>query len=326
MREEGQRQRTAVSGFALRARRTSVCGSLAVLTLSGIASVFALLMLAGRAEAAVPVLKISPLKYEEHLELGKLKQGFIDASNPTGSAVHVRYQVQAFRQVLDGKGELEFYDDPRIEAAITPATPEFDLGPREAIRTFFTIDPNKLGTGGAYVAVFLRTVAAGAEVTQIQTSARVGTLLILDVGGDGLRTGEISQVSLPGVIYGHHSLEVGYVYANTGTARKSLAFAPVLDAALGGSHRQTRGPLVFPLHSRSGSVRFDLGNRLGLVKVVIRDTTGGGTKVARWVVLVTGFWAWLVPVLVVGLVALVSWLWRTRRRSWRRARGWRRRF
>jgi hypothetical protein len=147
-------------------------------------------------------------------------------------------------------------------------------------------------------------------------------LLILDVGEGGVRKGQISGLALPWLIYGHHSVEVGYRYANTGKdERTALAFGPVLDAAMGGTHRQVKGPLVFPGASRSGAVVFDLGNRLGPVRVAVRDTTGGGSQAVRWVWLVTGFWVWLLPVLTAGLLAVVAvWWWgglRLSRGFWR---------
>jgi hypothetical protein len=262
------------------------------------------------AEAASPVLRVAPLRYDAHLELGHVKEGTIDTSNPTGSTVHVYLEVQGFRQVAgDQHGALEYYDDPRLSAAIKPLNPDFDLGPREAVRTRFTIDPNVLGSGGAYAVIFARTATPGG--TGVSTSARVGTLLILDVGTGGTRSGRLSQLDVPWLILGHHELEAAYRYGNTGAGDRALAFTPRLEAGLGTMHKQIDGPFVFPGRERAGSVRFDLGNRLGVYRVTLRDQTGGAAPVTRWVVMATGWWPWaLLVLLALGLAG--GW-WRVRR-------------
>jgi hypothetical protein len=270
----------------------------------------ALILAPASAHAALPELRITPLRYDQHLELGRLQTGVIDASNPTGSPVHVVFQVQAFRQTGD-RGELEYYNDERIASAITPAVPEFDLGPREAVRTRFTIDPNRLGPGGSYAVIFLRTIDPKADPGQINTSARVGTLLILDVGTGGTRTGRLSGLAAPSFIYGRTTLEADYNYTNTGTGPQALAFAPVLETALGPDRERHDGRFVFPGRTRSSHSSLALGSHLGPATLTVRDLTGGSAPATRRVFLVTGYWTWLLPLLaaliLVGFTPLRWW-------------------
>lgn len=258
------------------------------------------------ASAELPELRIAPLRYNAHLEVGQLKTGFIDASNPTGSTVHVAFQVQAFRQIND-RGELAFYDDPRIAGAVTPAVREFDLGPREAVRTRFTIDPSLLGPGGAYGVVFLRTVPTGQDSGEIVTSARVGTLLILDIGGSGTRSGRLSGLKLPHFVFGRPQIPISASYTNTGAGEKSLAFAPDLTASAGwtAGPKPTSGPFVFPHRSRVFSTILNSGNSLGFIPVSLHDKSGGSAPLTGWVFAITGIWVQLLFLLP---LVLILWL------------------
>jgi hypothetical protein len=270
-------------------------------------SVAACALLPAGASAELPELKVSPLRYQAHLEIGQVKSGFIDASNPTGSPIHVAFQVQAFRQAND-QGELEFYDSERLASAVTPALTEFDIGPREAVRTRFTIDPAKLGPGGAYGVVFLRTVPTGQAGGQIATSARVGTLLILDVGGSGVRSGRISGLTLPHFVFGRHAtLPVSFSYKNTGTGDTALAFFPGLDAGAGftGKPLMLTGPLVFPGRTRAIKATLVPANSIGLVPVSVHDRSGGSAPATVWVIADTGVWSDLT---VLAAVAFLLWI------------------
>jgi len=280
--------------------------------LAGCAFAFALAPIPAR--AALPELRLSPLKYTEHLQLGHPKIGWIEADNPTGATAHVELEVQAFRQIND-RGELEYYNDERLKSAITPALPSFDLGAREAIRVKFTIDPNRLGPGGAYGVIFLRVSSGNPAASQINTTARIGTLLILDVAGGGTKSGYITSLAVAGFVYGSRPvLPVDFSYTNTGKGAAALAFAPDLKATLGwfGKAQHFTGPFVFPDRKRSAQIKVALGDRFGPTRLSIQDTSGRSGPATRWVFLVTGIWTWLSPLLGLVLVfAAISW-WRWR--------------
>ncbi|HEX3082606.1 MAG TPA: hypothetical protein VHQ86_05115 [Candidatus Saccharimonadia bacterium] len=263
------------------------------------------------AAASLPALRLSPLKYTATLELGHPKIGYIEADNPTGATMHVTVEVEAFRQIND-RGELEYYPDERLAAAIQPGLSSFDLGPREAIRVKFTIDPNRLGPGGAYGVIFLRTTSGSHTASQINTSERIGTLLILNVPGAGTTAGRILDLHLPTFVYGKTTLPLAFSYQNTGQGSGALAFTPSLTTATGWRalpHTIT-GPFVFPGRTRQGQTNLVLGNQFGLIPVSIQDTTPGTPKYpTHWIIAVSGFWTWLLPVLLIVLfVAAIVWL------------------
>jgi hypothetical protein len=278
----------------------------------------AALLVPTAAFAELPELKVAPLRYQAHLDVGQVKTGFIDASNPTGTSIHVAFQVQAFRQAND-QGELEFYDDARLSAAVTPALPEFEIGPREAVRTRFTIDASRLGPGGAYGVIFLRTVPTGQASGQIATSARVGTLLILDVGGTGTKSGRISGLKLPRLVFGwHQKLPVAFSYQNTGSAETALSYFPELDVTAGftGKPHKLTGPLVFPKRTRAIKTTLPADNLIGLVPVSVHDHVGGSAPATTWMLADTGIWATLT---LLAPVALLLWILRKKLLiSWRK--------
>lgn len=266
------------------------------------------------ARASLPELRLSPLKYTEHLELGHTKIGFIEASNPTGTPTTASLEVQAFRQIND-RGELEYYDDERLSSAVTPALKTFTLGPREAVRIRFDIDPNKLGPGGAYGVIFLKVSSGDVAASQINTAARIGTLLILDVAGDGTTQGRLSNLSAPGFVYGSAPLvTANYSFTNTGSGPKALAYAPKLTATLGSVKTPAAGPFVFPGRTRPGSITVRPQNQIGLVNFTIHDTSAGhGAPLSRWMFVVTGFWTWLSPVLIIIIAAAAFTIFKYRR-------------
>ena len=265
------------------------------------------------AAAAVPALKLAPLQYRTHLELGAPQTGILDVSNPTGAPVKLQTEVQGFRQT-DNDGTLEYYDDERLRAAITPSLGAFTLGPREAVRLSFVVDPNKLGPGGSYGVIFVRTLPSGPAPAQLGTSARIGTLLIMDVAGTGQRQGTVGLTALPAWHYGSAPIRVQLTYHNTGTARTALAFAPQLELSL--DHQPAAvvpDPFVFPGRTRTVATSFKPGNRIGLVTVRVGDTSGGSSPVTRRIWLVSGYWTWLLPLLIIIGLGVVIGYWRSRR-------------
>ena len=258
----------------------------------------------------VPSLKIAPLKYQASVELNHPQSGFIDISNPTGSPVHLAGQVQAFRQT-DPQGDLEFYDDAAVQGGIHVTTTDFVLGPREAARISFTIDPNRLPHGGVYAAVFFRTVPSAnpSAGTQVFSSARVGTLLILDIGGQGKKTDQILSIKIPWFIW--DKTISGQIDVRNPTGHNAIAFNPKLAIQPGWLQptQTVNGPLIFPGNHRL--VDFKLtSNYFGPMHLSAHDTVGNGQD-TRWIFAITGFWRWLS--LLIPTIIIFTWLWFKRR-------------
>lgn len=146
-----------------------------------IAAALTVLALAGSApaRASAPGLQITPLQYEDTLGT-TVKNGFIDVANPTDTTIIVDASIRGFDQTGTA-GNLRFFDDANLTAAIKLDLTSFELGPREAVRVLFSVNPAKLAKGGVYAAIFFQTrpQEGSSESSYVAQSANVGTLLLL---------------------------------------------------------------------------------------------------------------------------------------------------
>jgi hypothetical protein len=275
------------------------------------------LALPSAALANAPGLQVSPLLYEDTLS-DKVKNGHIDVANPTDAQVIVDTSVRGFRQ-QGTDGDLSFYDDTDLAAAIKVDLHEFSLGPREAVRVQFAVDPSKLPQGGVYAAIFFQTKPSdqSSNSSYVAQSANVGTLLALRNGTSVAPSGHITSVHMPFWQFGN-GLSGNATIANTGPASGGIAYHPGLTTQVfpwGHVTHQSAG-LILPSSTR----RFDIarsGSFLGLLPVKVADAaTSSATTV--WVFACTGWYAWG---LIVILLALLIWgvAWRVRRVLRRRA-------
>lgn len=252
--------------------------------------------------ADIPSLQVAPLSYTGDLKAGAVSSGFVDVANPSDQNVNIAASVQAFKQI-DKKGDLAFSDDPTYSTAIKVGLPIFELGPRQAIRVAFTIDPSKLPQGGVYAALFFRTVPAAqnSDSTYVLQSANVGTLLILTNGGAGAHRGQVTGTSVPFWQTGG-GLSGAIDFTNTDSSPNAVAFKPSLATRVtpwGKSTSMTAGLLMPGVTRQFGFSR--PGSFFGLLPVTFIDTQSGGHATA-WVLAITGVYRIAVPV---GLVILV---------------------
>jgi hypothetical protein len=269
------------------------------------------LALPSPAHANAPGLQLTPLQYEDTLG-GKVKNGHIDVANPTDTTLTIDTSVRGFNQHGTG-GDLRFFDDPELTTAIKVDLSSFELGPRQAVRVLFSIDPSKLSKGGVYAAIFFRTRSSEQSSTSsyVSQSANVGTLLILNNDGPATPVGGLTQLSFPLWQFGR-DLHGAATVANTSSAHGGVAFRPGLDAHIfpwGRPVKQTTG-LVLPGASRQFTIQRS-GSFFGLLPVTVADAATHSSRNA-WVVACTGFYAWLI--LVLALAALILLVLRLLRR------------
>lgn len=253
--------------------------------------------------ASVPSLKVAPLKFQESLVGPDTKIGYIDVSNPTDAAVTVKTSVQGMKQVNE-RGELAFFDDPALARGVTLASDTITLGPREAVRMPFSLDPRRLPQGGVYGAIFFQSTPTVSTVNAnvVYQSVRVGSLLIIDNGGHGLKQGDLKARF--GFLQFGSGLTGSVRYHNTGKAPKAIAFNPTIQTKVWpwGSWQYTTGPLVFPGNTRPFSVT-KTGSYFGLLPVQVRDTATGRHHTVV-VVAVTGWGRALLAILIIAALWL----------------------
>lgn len=249
--------------------------------------------------AYAATLKISPLRYDAALVEGEKKKGFVDISNPTSTAVKVRFSVQAFRQT-DDNGSLEFYDNEAVQAGVLLDLKEAEIGPREALHLAFVLDGSRLPTGDVFAAIFAATepsIKAPAE-----QSVRVGALIMLSNMTPSKHVASVSSLSVPLFQFGDGLLFHFDVHNDTDSGQ-ATGFSPEVNiSAWPYVEEKTTGPLVFA--GRTRTVEYvKNGNYLGIIQVKIGS---GSSEKTAYSVVVTGNWRYLLPIILLsGVAALI---------------------
>jgi hypothetical protein len=276
-------------------------------------TIFGLVLFSGPVLADVPSLQVAPLSYQGALKPGVIESGYIDVANPSDQAIQVTSSVSGFRQT-DTKGDLAFYSDPDLSAGITVGLANFSLGPRQAVRVAFNLDPSKLPRGGVYAAIFFRTVPSSqnSSSSYVLQSANVGTLLMLTNGPIGTAQGAVTDLSMPFWQFGS-GLTGTLGFKNTAGQLHAAGFKPHLTTAIlpWGRRVQLSSGLVLPGVTRDFSFNRP-GSFFGLLPVTVTDADSGAHATA-WVIADTGFYRLAIP-LGIALLLLIYASVRLRRR------------
>jgi|GEM_PF-796674 len=282
---------------------------------AALASLAAIAWTTPEAQAAAPGLQLNPLEYQSSLKGPDVENGFIDVANPGDTSINVVASVEGFRQA-DLAGDLSFFTSSQLDQGIVVGLPQFNLGPRQAVRVAFSVDPGELPKGGVYAVIFFRTVppSQSSSTSFIAESANVGTLLLLQ-NGPAQDIGRIRQFSLGFWQFGS-GLSGGGQYENTNATAAPVAFSPKLTSHVWPWGRATgfTGPLVLPGATRTFTFNRP-GSYFGLLPVTLTDPTSGAVTI-RWVLACTGLYAFaLLIVVLLGLLALIMRLTRRSKTS-----------
>ena len=247
-------------------------------------------------------LQLNPLKYEDLLPDSTVRQGFVEVSNPSDTAVTITTSVQGFKQA-DLDGNLTFFDDPQLTAGIIPDLSSFALGPREAIRVTFSVNPSKLPRGGVYAALFFRTKpeATSSNISYLLESANVGTLLLLQNGASGKASGEINKLSFPLWQFGE-GIKGTITYRNSDRNTGGSAISPRLSVKIPffGKEHTLLSALVLPQSARTIPIAVQ-GSYFGILPLQVSATGAQHRNV--WIIACTGGYSYaLLVLIVVGLI------------------------
>jgi hypothetical protein len=238
--------------------------------------------------AGALALKIAPLEYKTTLEKDERKKGFIDISNPSGSSIDVSVEVQAFKQINDDGG-LQFYDEGLLQKGIKPELKDFELGPREAIRLFFTVNGKVLPEGDVYAAIFFATSPSGPN-SGVGQSVRVGTLISIINENPGSRKAEVTGLEIPFLNLTDGSVQGSYSIRNTGP--KDTGFYPIVSVSAWPSteRKDKTASLVFGGHERSNDFTYDTGYGIHRISVSYAKSAKSAWVVVTppWVMVLAG--------------------------------------
>lgn len=251
-------------------------------------------------------LKVAPLEYKTTIRASEVKQGFVDVSNPSSLAVTVKVNVQAFKQI-DDDGGLQFYDDTQIQSGITPEMSDIELGPREAVRLFFTISGDKLPEGDVFAALFFTTDPKQAQ-SGVGQQVRVGTLLSLINKTPGDRSAEITKLNIP---FFQLSSTVSGAYSVKNTASGTTGFYPTVKVSSwpAKTPKDVQSSLVFGGRERSNDFTYATG--FGIHRL---DVSYGDNKKSQWVVTIAP-WMIILSLLIILIVGIELLLLKKRRKN-----------
>lgn len=241
-------------------------------------------------------LRIQPLMYQEKVAVSEKKKGYVDISNPGDKALTAKFSVQAFRQI-DDNGSIEFVDDEQVTAGVKLDLLSAELQPKDVLRLYFVIDGTKLPSGDVFASIFAETTAeqkAGASAI----AARVGTLLVLTNGTPSAHNAEVGRFSAVKLQIGD-GLSFAASLRNTAKEGATTGFFPKVRVHIGPYKQKTvEGPLVFAGRERGIEYK-DKGDYFG--PIYLSAKTSNSEK-GQWVFAVTGYWRWLAPVGLLGLI------------------------
>lgn len=239
-------------------------------------------------------LRIQPLKYEATLKDAEAKKGYVDVTNPSSEMLQVRLYVQEFRQV-DDEGALEFTDNEQYKEAIQLDYDLVSIEPRQTLRLFFTIHPKVLPEGDIFAVIFAENIPHTSG--GLQTAVRVGTLLMVTNQTSGERQAAIRKLEFARLQIGD-GLNGAISVANIAAKGSASGFFPHISFATVpfGPRFERTGPLVMAGRARSMEV-YEPMNLAGVYKVTVQVAAA---QESRYVVMITGYWRWVVPLLVIG--------------------------
>ena len=251
-------------------------------------------------------LKVAPLEYRATLKEGEKQQGFVDVSNPSAQVMSVKISVQAFKQI-DNDGGLQFFDDPQVGAGIKPELTEAELGPREAIRLFFTIDGGALPEGDVYAAIFFTTDPKQPS-NGVGQLVRVGTLLSLINKTPGERKAEVTGVSIP-LLQLTDTVKGSYAIRNI--SNEGSGFYPSVEVSSwpAGKSEKKEGSLIFGGRERTNDFSYQTGFGIHNVQVAYGDSNR-----SQWVISIAP-WMLVLALLITLIVGIELLLLKRRRKT-----------
>jgi len=144
------------------------------------------------------MLQVAPLKYEEKMNLGDVKEGTIDIMNPSNLDETIIVETSSFR-MTNVTGQLEFFNSEEtnsLEKFVTVTEKQFVLPAGSGKKIAFRLGvPISAPAGGYYGAIFFRIVPPNLSSDQSRaiTSGRVGTVFFITVGQGDIRQSKITD-------------------------------------------------------------------------------------------------------------------------------------
>lgn len=168
-----------------------------------------------RADEEGPIaLRISPLSYDLEINPGEQKSGKIYIENISDNDIEIQAEFSNF--FIDDSGNYIFTDDKDIENQdlkpylmngwFSLNESQFTLGRGENKIVDYKVSvPGDANLGGHYGVIFFRSTCqapddkavVSTDKSSVCVSGRVGTLFLVQVGGNGVKRGALKKIDIP---------------------------------------------------------------------------------------------------------------------------------
>ena len=276
-----------------------------------------------------PALQISPVMFDHDLVPGDKILKEVSLLNNGNEEVSMVSEFADF--IYDSKGEMKFieeseYDNEEsiktsVKKWISTDIKEFTVAPGELKKIPFTITvPNDAEPGGHYGVLFFRSKPQGNGT--IGVSARIGTLILVTVPGNVIKTGVLESFSVGTVneknevisktFFETKPINFGFRISNTG----NVHFKPtgkIIIKDMFGKIVQEIPPSdmrVFPGIGRNFVVQSDI-EPWGRYEAIIQLQDGDGHSMKEMTVVFWGFnylliLQWVFLLLIIGFVFVIG--------------------
>lgn len=277
-----------------------------------IAIVFAFACFITIAKAEQKGIQISPLTYKFDVTESNSQEGKIIVKNLNNEPINYICEVEDFADVSDD-GAPSFAGN-NDQLGITTLSDwisikndsEGVLEPNEEREILFTINvPDGAEPGGHYAAVFVKTVHKNIEgTTQLGVSSRVGTLILVSVPGETIKTASISEFNSPKFVW-KGPVDFDMKIKNTGTIHYDSTGTATIKSLLGKNHVVDLGThTIIPNNARNYEGTWSKKYPFGYYRITAEATDGNNNVVSTSAVI------WAIPIIIVlpslvGLILLI---------------------
>jgi len=252
-------------------------------------------------------LTIGPPKFEFSADPGETLTGKINLRNEMEQTMTWYSSFESF-SMKGESGEPQFSGKRENLASWIETDPrQITLGPGEGGTTSFTIQvPEDADPGGHYAAIFWGTAPAeGVSGGGIGVVSRMAVLVLLNVSGDVIESGEVSNFRASGKVFAHLPVNFSLNFRNTGTVHLKPEGEIVIQNIFGKTTEvlsvSTEGHYILPGYKRGLSAVWEKeGFTIGYYKAILNLQFGEkGTSQAK-----TSFWVIPWRTLLFGLLIL----------------------
>lgn len=264
------------------------------------------------AKAEQKGIQISPLTFKFDVEEGKSQTGKIFVKNLNDEPMNYICESEDFNNVSD-EGAPSFAGQNNELGVTTLADwisfqndQEGILKPGEEKEINFIIDvPIGAEPGGHYAAVFAKTVKKNAEgKTELGISSRVGSLILVSIPGETVKTAQITDFSSPKFVW-KGPVDFSMKVKNTGTIHYDSVGTVEIKPLLGKTSIVDLGThTVIPKNSRIYNAQWPNKYPFGYYAITALATDGDNNVITTTSVM------WALPLIIVipvlvGLVVVI---------------------